>query len=494
MSLPRSTQSELEAETRAMTSTRRNHSFAADEIKRSVHGGGRLAAFTIALEAWRRGLSVTFLDARPFEFELSDGDKTVRFDRALPAATTREAFRNCNNKSKALALLEEAGVPVPRGYRVDANESDASDVIRLARDLGYPVVIKPVLGSMGKGVFSGVMSDGDLAEYFRYIVEDLDKKRIILEEHINGEDYRIFVVGANVAAATWRRAASVMGDGRHTIAELIAEKNLQRRSNPALSQERITVDLEVDRYVADQGFTYQSVPGPGHEVRLRGKANLSTGGEIVDVTHQLPNEIKRVAVEAVAAVPGLISAGVDLMVDRRPEELDGNARAAVIELNPRAHIGGHMFPSEGPGHDAAGALVDYFFPETQMIAGSRGGRVSFDIDAILAPMRTGVVEKATVAALPSHGYPDRRRLFFPRSPKLKRAVRDLISRSSRRWTIAGSLQAQPGGIELLVAGDTEGVEAFIALVSETLDVDADDRGSWEGVVWKGFQLSVPTEP
>lgn len=477
-----------------MTYMRRNHHFAADEIKRSVHGGGRLATFTIALEAWRRGLSVTFLDAKPFEFELSDGDKTVRFDRALPAETTREAFRNCNNKAKALSLLAKAGVPVPRGHHIDANEAETSDILRLARDMGYPVVIKPVLGSMGTGVFSGVDNDADLAEYFRYIVQELGKKRLILEEHIEGEDYRIFVVGTKVAAATWRRAASVTGDGQHSIAELIADKNLQRRRNPALSKERITVDLEVDRYVADQGFTYESVPASGHEVRLRGKANLSTGGEIVDVTHLLPNEIKRVAVEAVAAVPGLISAGVDLMIDRRPEELDSSGRAAVIELNPRAHIGGHMFPSEGPGHDASGALIDYFFPETQEVAGRLGNRVSFDIDAVLAPMRAGIIERATVAALPSHGYPDRRRMFFPRSSELRREARDRISRNSRRWAIAGSLRSQSDGIELLIAGDTEGVEAFVALVSETLDLAPDDRGYWDGVVWKGFQLSVPIEP
>lgn len=475
-----------------MSSIEPNHYFAEDEVKRSVHGGGRLATFTIALEAWRRGLTVTFLDALPFEYELSDGVKTIRFDRALPGATTREAFRACNNKSRALHLMEIAGVSVPRGRRIDASSTTMEEVVQTAHEIGYPVVIKPVLGSMGRGVFSGIRSDEDLKNYYRYIVDELKKNRIIIEKHIDGQDYRVFVVGETVAAATWRSPASVVGNGQQSVTELIYDKNYYRRNNPALSKELITIDLEVERQLRDQGLTYDSVPAAGQYVRLRGKANLSTGGEIVDVTQLLPDMVKQVAIDAVAAIPGLVSAGVDVMIDKKPAELDVASIASVIELNPRAHIGGHMFPSDGPGHNAAGALVDHFFPDAPKLDSITAGRISFDIDDVLRPIRLGVVKSATLAPLPSHRYPYRRVLTFSGLSTLPRGTRDLISRKSRAWSISGSLRTSEHSLELCVAGEQSDVEAFLGVVTEAVGRPPDDLGEWSSVVWMGFKVDVRT--
>lgn len=473
-----------------MLSDYKGHYFSRDEVRRSVHGGGKLAAFTICLEAWRRGLSVTFLDALPYEFELSDGVTTARFDRGLPAATTREAFRTCNNKSKALRHMGNTGVPVPSGRRVDASTTNFADVAEIARSIGYPVVIKPVLGSMGRGVFSGLRNEEQLEYYYRHVVDTLGKNRLIIEKHFEGEDYRVFVVGETVAAATWRRPAEVVGDGAQTVSELIAEKNHLRRSNPALSKELIVPDLEVDQQLSGQGLTYESVPRSGVHVRLRGKANLSTGGEIVDVTHLLPETVKEAAVQAVAAIPGLVSAGVDVMVNRAPEELDESAESIVIELNARAHLGGHMFPSEGPGHNAAGALVDYFFPHIPQLTEKTAARISFDIDDVLRPMRLGVVQRTTLAPIPDHRYPYRRILTFPSVRTLPRESRDLISRRSRSWDIAGSLRSGENGLELRIAGEETEVDRFVTLIVDTVGSGPVHKGEWSGVVWKGFKVDV----
>lgn len=463
------------------------HFFHADEIKRSVHGAVKLSTFTIALEAWRRGLKIAFLDARPYKFEISDGKTTVKFNGSMPETTTRQAFRDCNNKSIALSLMREAGVPVPVGYRMDGRTTSFDELVRLAHELSYPVVLKPVQGSKGRGVFSNIQNDEQLKQCFQYIVEELKKPHIILEEHFEGEDYRVQVVGDRAVAATWRRPASIIGDGRSTVTELIRAKNKQRRENPALSKELATVDFEVDRYLTDQGYTYDSVPLKGARVRLRGKANLSTGGDIVDVTCRLTDEIKDIAVRAVQAVPGLSAAGVDIMIDRAPDRLQDSGRALVIELNPRAHMGGHMFPSEGPGHNVAGAFIDHFFPEVPQLTEEKAARLSFDVDDVLAPLRMGVVDRTELKPLPEHRYPARKVYRFPEVYKVRAEARDRISRNSRKYDISGMLRATETGIELRAAGEEKPLEDFLRIVESSLEVKAQETGPWEGVVWKGFK-------
>lgn len=465
------------------------HYFAADEVKPSVHGGGKLAAFTTALEAWRRGLSVTFLDPRPYGFEISDGEKTVRFDRGLPEATTQEAFKNCNHKGKTRMLLEEAGVSLPRGVEVNVKRDGVEAVVDAAHQLGYPLVMKPVMGSRGKGVFSGIRDEAQLRSYLPHITDELEKSRLVLEEHIEGEDYRVFVVGDQVSASTWRRPASVTGDGIRSIQQLISQKNRKRRRNPALSNERVTVDLEVEQRLSDQGYDLESIPDEGVHIRLRGKANLSTGGEIVDVTEQLTDSVKETAVAAVAAVPGLVAAGVDLMIDRVPDELGQAQHIAVIELNPRAHLSGHVFPSEGPGHNAAGAMVSHFFPETADFDAASTQRLSFDIDDVLAPLRQGVVAQSTVQELPEHHYPYRQVYTVSQVRGMSRKTRDRIVRYSWEWGVSGSLAPAEDGLELKVAGREQDATEFAHYVSRTLEAELLPAGHWDSVVWQGFKVT-----
>lgn len=462
------------------------HFFRSDEVPRSVHGGGRLAAFTIALEAWRRGLSVTFLDGFPYQYEISDGDTTVSFDRALPADTTHEAFMLAKSKFDTLNLLKESGVRVPESRLIRVDEVSNADVEKMAESISYPVVIKPASASKGRGVFTNIKDGTELIRYYSYLVEEMGDKEVVLESYFEGEDYRVQVVGDRVAAVTWRRPANLTGDGVSTISELIVKKNEQRRANPALSKDLLKIDLEVDSYLEDQGYKYDTVLPKGHRVRLRGKANISTGGDIVDVTEWLPSHIRDAAVRAVEAIPGLVSAGVDVMIKDATDS--GTASYVVIELNPRAHLGGHMFPSDGPGHNAAGAFLDYYFPMSLQAQVKTHQRLSFRVDDVVAPLRQGSAKRVELAPLAVHGYPRRERVDFPPTDLLNAPLRRRITQEAVRLGVIGTLL--PGGVRtrLIVAGEDEKVKRFLEYVSKTLGSRPKRTIQWTGVVWHGFKV------
>jgi cyanophycin synthetase len=181
---------------------------------------------------------------------------------------------------------------------------------------------------------------------------------LVLEEQVDGVDIRAYVVGRRVAAAATRIHAHVVGDGRQTITELMAEKRQWRDQHVVLGDRPFTVDPAV---LARAGRTINTVPDDGEVVVLNGLANLHAGGENVDVTELAHPDLLQMAVDAVRAVPGLGVSGVDLLVpDIR--SADG---AVVLEHNIEANSRVHHCPAYGKSRNAAAAMVD------EMIATAR---------------------------------------------------------------------------------------------------------------------------
>src|SRR5436305_10874473 len=109
---------------------------------------------------------------------------------------------------------------------------------------------------------------------------------IIVEAQLEGRDYRVLVVGGRVVAVSEKRPANVVGDGVHTIHELveIANRDPRRGDHHSRPMSKIACDLVVEAYLKRQGLDLLTVPGTGQTVFLRESANLSTGGEARDVT------------------------------------------------------------------------------------------------------------------------------------------------------------------------------------------------------------------
>ncbi len=260
------------------------------------------------------------------------------------------------DKDLTKRLLGAVGVPVPAGRPV----ADEEDALEAAADLGYPVVVKPRHGNQGRGVTTEVRDPEDLRLAYRAAREV--EREVLVERHVPGDDYRLLVVGGRVVAAARRDPPEVVGDGRRTIRQLVEEVNAdpRRTEGHATSLSRIRLDDVAIAFLARHGWTPDSVPGAGQRVRLRGNANLSTGGTATDVTDRVHPEVARAAVEA-ARIVGLDVCGVDLVcgrIDRPLDEQDG----AVVEVNAAPGLRMHLDPSEGTPRPVGRAIVDLLFP------------------------------------------------------------------------------------------------------------------------------------
>lgn len=367
--------------------------------------GNYLDAYVVALEGWRRGLTLKwhvkdcteFKDIKTWSvdypgqlFSLHSKDKSHYFFRTRGDLVSLDAVEQGMNKDVTKQMLKAAGVPVPEGKQF--TEADTIDeIINYISKLQYPVVIKPTDGSFGRGVFSDIRSEAEVHRSLDYIRNVLHETDIIVEKHMTGKDYRIYVVGNEVVGAILRVPPNVVGDGVNTIESLIAAKNKKRQLNPRLTTCPIIVNEEMIHYINRYGYTLDSVPEKDQVVYMSDKGNVSIGGDPVDVLDDLSEDVKKIAVQALKAVSNFPHGAVDIISKE-------NKTGYVLELNPTAQIGGILFPLKGQPRDVPKAIIDYYFPETKENPTQHA--IYFDYQEALLPLVKSTAEVTTVTQLP----------------------------------------------------------------------------------------------
>ena len=283
------------------------------------------------------------------------GSKQRRIQAAEMDTTGAIGETIAQDKELTKKLLHAAGVPVPIGRSVE----DEADAWKAAQEIGLPVVVKPKDGNQGKGVTVNIMTKAHLEAAFRTAKEFRDD--VMVERYLPGHDYRLLVIGNKLVAAARRDPPHVVGDGKHTVRELVDIVNAdpRRGSGHSTSLTKIRFDDIALARLALQGLNADSVPAHGQRVILRNNANLSTGGTATDVTDDVHPEVAARAVEA-AQMIGLDLCGVDVVCDNVLEPIE-NQRGGVVEVNAAPGLRMHIAPSFGKGRAVGEAIVNTMF-------------------------------------------------------------------------------------------------------------------------------------
>jgi cyanophycin synthetase len=336
-------------------------------------------------EARRRGIPVMRLSEGSL-VQLGHGRYQQRIRASISGKTSQLAVDAAGDKNFTKQLLADSGIPVPRGVVV----RNVEDAVREARRLRYPLVTKPLDGNHGRGVTIGIKDEEQLRFGFAEALREAKGgRRIIVEEFFEGNDHRVLVVEGKVVAVAERVPAHVVGDGVHSIAQLVAEVNKDPRRGEGHENvmTRIKIDAHVTEYLARLGMNVDSVPEAGEVIYLRATANLSTGGTAVDRTNQIHFENAEIARRA-ALIIGLDIAGIDFIapdISKSVRETGGG----IIEVNAAPGFRMHLDPSEGAPRDVARSVIDMLF--------ARGSPARVPIIAI-----TGTNGKSTTGRMVKH--------------------------------------------------------------------------------------------
>lgn len=324
-------------------------------ITRQGSLGPSTAAIVRAAE--KRNIPCMRLDSKSL-LQLGYGLRQKRVQATLTSNTSCIAVDTAADKVLTKKLLSDVGIPVPPGEVV----ADEKEAVEAWRQLGGPAVLKPVDGNQGKGVTLNLASEDEVLGAFRLARHYAEK--VMVEKYVPGRHYRLLVVDGEMIAAAERTPAHVVGDGQHTVSQLIDLANLDPRRGEGHEKPltRLRVDPVVLMNLARRNLTLNYVPAAGEPVFLRDNANLSTGGTAIDVTDSAHENYRQMAVRAVRTV-GLDVGGVDLVaIDIARPRNNAPESGSVIEVNAAPGLRMHVHPSSGSSRDAGGAIVRYLFP------------------------------------------------------------------------------------------------------------------------------------
>lgn len=311
------------------------------------------------------------------------GSKQRRILASETDRTTAIAEAIAQDKNLTRDLLSGIGVPVPEGRPVES----AEDAWEAAEEIGVPVVVKPQDGNQGRGVTTNLSTKEQVVRAYEIAYEE--SSSVIVEKYIPGCDYRLLVIGGKLVAAARREPANVVGDGLHSIQQLIdvVNQDPRRGEHHGTVLSKIHINDAAMVVLKEQGFVPESVPAAGQRVLIRRNANLSTGGTAVDVTDKVhPDWVAR-GVEA-ARMVGLDVAGIDVVaIDIAEPCVSGTG--AIVEVNAAPGLRMHLAPSDGQPRPVGEAIIGTLFPEGE------NGRIP--IVAI-----TGVNGKTTTTRFTAH--------------------------------------------------------------------------------------------
>lgn len=321
--------------------------------------------------------------------QLGYGANQKRIQATVTSETSSIGVELACDKEDTKYILEQAEVLVPKGDII----SRESSLEEACRYVGFPLVVKPIDGNHGRGITVNITSYEEALEAFRAAKEVSHK--VIIENFIQGEDYRLLVINNVLVAAAKRTPAHVIGDGKLTIKELVDVENADPRRGygheNVLTQ--ITINDLTRRIIALKGYTENSVPPKGEMVILKDTANLSTGGtaeDITDIVH--PSNVSMA--ERISKIIDLDICGIDIMTTDISKPLEEN-NGAVLEVNAGPGFRMHLAPTTGLPRNVASPVVDKLFPQQGdtgripiiAVTGTNGKTTTTRLIAHMAKMR-----------------------------------------------------------------------------------------------------------
>lgn len=309
--------------------------------------------------AVKRGIKFQLIDSEENFVLLTKGNHKEYVKQATK--TSLDSYSTVlimENKVVTKEVLRQQGIRVPAGeaFRTVEEAMNAYDTYR-----NRAIVIKPKSTNFGLGItiFTDEFSKEDYQKAFEIAFKH--DRTVLLEEFMTGKEYRFLVMGDEVVGVLHRVPANVVGDGVHTIEQLVHDKNKDplRGHGYKTPLENIQIGEAEEMFLKNHARAWSDIPQLNEVIYLRENSNISTGGDSLDFTDEILESYKRLAIQSATAA-GATFCGVDMMIDNIKEDTTKNNYSIIeINFNPAIHI--HCYPYKGKNRKADERILDLLF-------------------------------------------------------------------------------------------------------------------------------------
>ena len=328
----------------------------------SAYSNMELSTQAVIEDAIKSGLKVSIIDEND-QFIRLESKEHVEYVKN-GNMTSKDSYISpliMENKVVTKKVLAEKGFRVPKGYEVSSIE-EALQKFNYIKN--KPIVIKPKSTNFGLGITIFKNGTSSLENYTKAIEFALkEDKDILIEEFIEGTEYRFFVIEGKTEAVLLRVPANVTGDGKHTIRELVEMKNANPLRGDAKKTPLKKIELgEIEQLqLSEQGLNFESILAENEVAYLRENSNISTGGDSIDMTDEVHESYKKLAVEIAEAMMAKVC-GVDLIIPNIKDECSKD-NYGVIEANFNPMMMMHIYPHAGESRRLSLNVLRMLFPE-----------------------------------------------------------------------------------------------------------------------------------
>jgi GNAT-family acetyltransferase (TIGR03103 family) len=296
-------------------------------------------------EAKSRGIKVEIIDEETSVYRLYHQRNSVLCRESLTEKTSAMTMTVCDNKLLTHRILHKAGLRVPH-QTLYKHIEQAKKFLQKWES----IVIKPVNGEQGYGITVDVRTEEELMQAINLASQY--SYDVLLEEFVEGRDLRIIVIDHKFVAAAERKPVFIMGNGKHTIKQLIEQKNKDLKQKTG-GESQIPLTNETERIIRQQEFSFENILPKGIKLQVCKTANYHTGGSITDVTEQVSPFLREVA-EKASRLLNIPVVGFDFLVPNF-----NGAEYVIIEANERPGLANHE------PQPTAERFIDFLFPETK---------------------------------------------------------------------------------------------------------------------------------
>lgn len=328
----------------------------------SAYSNMELSTQAVIEDAIKSGLKVSIIDEND-QFIRLESKEHVEYVKN-GNMTSKDSYISpliMENKVVTKKVLAEKGFRVPKGYEVSSIEETLQKFNYIKNK---PIVIKPKSTNFGLGITIFKNGTSSLENYTKAIEFALkEDKDILIEEFIEGTEYRFFVIEGKTEAVLLRVPANVTGDGKHTIRELVEMKNANPLRGDAKKTPLKKIELgEIEQLqLSEQGLNFESILAENEVAYLRENSNISTGGDSIDMTDEVHESYKKLAVEIAEAMMAKVC-GVDLIIPNIKDECSKD-NYGVIEANFNPMMMMHIYPHAGESRRLSLNVLRMLFPE-----------------------------------------------------------------------------------------------------------------------------------
>lgn len=321
--------------------------------------------------AVERGYIVDILDEKYNILHISHNDKSLLFKNIDGWANGSFWFKVARRKILTQQLLEWLGYPFPKMLVLE-DESDLES-IKWELWLSFPVVVKPEDMSGGIWVTCGVMDREGLVSAGKEAFTHTESWKILVQEQIVWDDYRIMVVWDEIVAITKRLPPFVVWDWISTIEQLVLKENKHPERGAVNKGSWATVythlyvqipldDIAMMHISQEYGYDFSSVPSHEEYVVLRWNSNAWTGGTYMDIPVADLHPETYTQVMEICRWFGVTIWAVDVMTSDISRPL-GEVWGAFLEVSPTPGLFGEFPNPDGTiaNRDVEGKILDFYF-------------------------------------------------------------------------------------------------------------------------------------